>query len=148
MSKLLELRVRATWDTVMPEARWDRWDEGTDPEFDAACNADMMKFAEEISRAAFQDGVFFGMKNPTGTNGDMQKEMDKRYGPVKPKYRTSRRDSNGNRWQVRDGHTWVSLSGREWIKHVAVADVIAAMARLERHDDIAILLEIVQNPTE
>lgn len=143
MTTLLELRTRNAWNEYMPATRWTRWDD----EEDDALRADILRFAVEISRDAFQDGVFFGVNHPTGTNGDMQKEMDKRYAITKPQYRCSRRDSNGNYWQVRDGRTWVSTELTKWVEHVEVEEVIGAMARLKKYDDIAILLDVVQNPT-
>ena len=140
--KNFEQYVAKCWDALMDADRWGQWNEyETD-------NAALLLFATEIARAAFADGADFGTNHPRATCGDMLKEVCKRYPlPKEVKYRTSAPDSNGNRWQVRDGIAWVAVEG-EFKKHLPVGEVLEAMSRLERYGDVALLSSLAINPTE
>lgn len=65
----------------------------------------------------------------------------------KTSYRTSKPDSNGHRWQVRDGVTWFTCKGvPKFRKHVDVQVVLDSMVQLKRYDDVALLADIASNP--
>ena len=65
----------------------------------------------------------------------------------KTSYRVSKPDSNGTRWQVRDGVTWFRTKcSRTFHKHVDVQMVLDSMVSLKRYDDVAILADIAANP--
>lgn len=171
--KNFEEYVGKVWDNVMPSsAGWDRWEE------DAAYNVDIMRFAKEIAREAFADGARFGANYPHGTCGDMmvamdrpliRVAMDKRYplpnGPrafphskhdwrvpcqhqPEVKYRTAGPDTNGNRWQVRDGITWISHNYKPFHRHIEVSEVLNALTSLGEYHNVAIVAELAANPTE
>lgn len=62
-------------------------------------------------------------------------------------YGTSKPDSNGYRWQVRDGVTWYRTNrDRTFRKHADVQKVLNSMVSLKRYDDVAILAGIASNP--
>ncbi len=65
----------------------------------------------------------------------------------KTSYRVSKPDSNGTRWQVRDGVTWFRTKcSRTFHKHVDVQVVLDSMVQLKRYDDVAILADIAASP--
>lgn len=141
--KNFEQYVAKCWDALMDADRWGQWNE-----YETG-DADIMRFATEIARTAFADGADFGTNHPRATCGDMLKEVCKRYPlPKEVKYRTSAPDSNGNRWQVRDGIAWGSAKGAEFKRHIEVSKVLEAMSRLERYGDVALLASLAANPTE
>ena len=143
--KNFEEYVAKLWDNVMPSSNgWDRWEE------DAEYNVDIVRFATEIAREAFADGAHFGANHPRTTCGDLMVAVDKRYPLPKPavKYRTAGPDSSGNRWQVRDGITWVSHNGGQFNRWLPVSEVLEAMSGLGRYSDIVLLATLAANPTE
>ena len=145
MSTKFEKEVKRIWDNVMPNGEYDLWEKFTE-ENEAR---DLLQFATEIAREAFLAGVHMGADNPYVTVGEIMDEQNKRYPcPKVTKYRTSAPDSNGNRWQVRDGITWLSRDYAEFHPHIAVKEVIAAMCNLNKYGDAALLADIAANPTE
>ena len=144
MSTKFEQVVPRIWDNAMPEIRWSRWNSA-----DKEDNEDIMRFATEIARTAFDAGSAWATLNEEWDSYDIKHELNKRYPfPKVTKYRTSAPDSNGNRWQVRGGITWLSRDYAEFHPHVAVKEVIAAMSNLNKYDDVALLADIAANPTE
>ena len=127
----------------MDTDRWGQWNE-----YETG-DADIMRFATEIAREAFADGAHFGTTNPRATCGDMLEEVGKRYPFPKPevKYRTAGPDTNGNRWQVRDGITWIFHNG-EFRRHLPVGEVLNALTSLGKYHNVAIVAELAANPTE
>lgn len=144
--KNFEQYVAKLWDKTMPYERWETWDECDGMEN----NSDVLRLAATIARDAFKAGAYFGAERIGATVGDLEKEMDTRYPLPKPevKYRTSAPDSNGNRWQVRDGMTWVSHNYNPFHQHVPLTQVLEAMSRFEQYSDVALLAALAANPTE
>lgn len=139
-----EQYVAKLWDKVMPGEHWSRWEDE-----DAEYNVDIVQLAATIARDAFEAGAYFGAERIGATVGDMEREVDTRYPLPKPevKYRTVGPDSQGNRWQVRDGMAWAVVDGA-FKKFLPVSEVLEAMSRLERYSDVALLAALAANPLE
>lgn len=151
MTKRFELHVAKCWDTLMPEERWTRWyEEAYGEHVDKLMANDVLRFATEIARTAYQDGVTLGVRSGGCVfDEELERVLDKRYPLPKPevKYRTAGPDSNGNRWQVRDGITWFFHNG-EFRRHLPVGEVLNALTSLGEYHNVAIVAELAANPTE
>lgn len=159
MKTQFELHVSKVWDAVMPESRWSLWNE--DHYLDTVVTnlvstadevelyrEDSLRFAAAIAREAFRDGHAYGAIKGAVTDDTMQEALDKRFpSPSSVRYRIAGPDTNGNRWQVRDGVTWISQDYAPFRKHIAVNKVIQALASLGEWDNVAIVANLAAVPT-
>jgi hypothetical protein len=146
MVNLFQKRIAHLWDALMPGERWYKWGEE-----DEDSKQEILMFATDVSRDAFEEGVEWANKNPRWSCNMLENELHKRYPfPTVTKWRTGRDGDGDCAWQVRDGVTWYrSITGDgEWRKHASAETVIKARVDLGDFAGAALIADLAANPTE